>query len=143
MVFSPSKSSKVFFSFSVNPKANLVLISFHFPSWTYPPILSFLFPCFIHSFKDKEESSFSFFTTNRNASIASSPWESTRYSPCYNGDRKGYINHFEYICGVIKALEVVSKPYLFLLNIFCVQIILHNTTPFPSKHLLEEILPNS
>ena len=35
---------------------------------------------------------------------------------------------------MIKALEVVSKPSLFLLNIFCVQIILHNTTPFPSKH---------
>jgi len=36
---------------------------------------------------------------------------------------------------VIKALEVESKPYLFLLNIFCVQIILHNTTPFPSKQI--------
>ena len=99
----------ILFSFSPHPISLLILFTFHHEH--IHSFFRFIFP-FVFILISIEEFSFTFFTTDLTLPSLALPENRLGIALCYNGDRKGYIEHIEYICGVIQALEVVSKPYL-------------------------------
>ena len=96
MVFSIFKSFTSFLFFLVLIQKP-ILFWFLFPSWTYPPIPSFLFPCFIYSFK-----------TKKNLRFLSSQWTVTLPSQALPENR----------LGIAHAITEIGKDTLIIWNTF-------------------------
>jgi len=95
------------------PNPILILISFHFPSWTYPPILLFLCPTILYSFKTKKN--LRFISSLPTVTLPSQALPEIRLGIAHAITEiwKGYINHIKYICGVIKHLRLILNLSLF------------------------------